>query len=238
MPIGKAQGLFRPERPGRRAVHHRHAAAQRHRHPAHRPRARQYAAGHPHPPRADAGQGRAVGGRHRPCRHRDPDGGRAPARRASRRSAPISAATNSSSKVWEWKAESGGADHPPAAPPRRVVRLGERALHDGRGLFEGRHSRCSSSFTSAACSIATSGWSIGTRSFQTAISDLEVETREVQGKFWHLRYPLADGSGRDLGRDHAAGDDARRHGGRGASRRRALHGAGRQAAQACRSPAG
>ncbi len=31
--------------------------------------------------------------------------------------------------------------------------------------------------------------------FQTAISDLEVETREVQGKFWTLRYPLGDGSG-------------------------------------------
>jgi valyl-tRNA synthetase len=31
--------------------------------------------------------------------------------------------------------------------------------------------------------------------FQTAISDLEVETREVQGHFWHLKYPLADGSG-------------------------------------------
>ncbi|HEY6916933.1 MAG TPA: valine--tRNA ligase, partial [Allosphingosinicella sp.] len=31
--------------------------------------------------------------------------------------------------------------------------------------------------------------------FKTAISDLEVETREVQGKFWHLKYPLADGSG-------------------------------------------
>jgi valyl-tRNA synthetase len=29
--------------------------------------------------------------------------------------------------------------------------------------------------------------------FQTAISDLEVETREVDGLFWHLRYPLADG---------------------------------------------
>ena len=27
----------------------------------------------------------------------------------------------------------------------------------------------------------------------TAISDLEVETREVQGKFWHVRYPLEDG---------------------------------------------
>jgi valyl-tRNA synthetase len=31
--------------------------------------------------------------------------------------------------------------------------------------------------------------------FGTAISDLEVETNEVAGKFWTLRYPLADGSG-------------------------------------------
>jgi valyl-tRNA synthetase len=31
--------------------------------------------------------------------------------------------------------------------------------------------------------------------FQTAISDLEVETRDVQGKFWTLSYPLADDSG-------------------------------------------
>jgi valyl-tRNA synthetase len=31
--------------------------------------------------------------------------------------------------------------------------------------------------------------------FGTAISDLEVETKEVQGKFWHLNYPLEDGSG-------------------------------------------
>jgi valyl-tRNA synthetase len=29
--------------------------------------------------------------------------------------------------------------------------------------------------------------------FQTAISDLEVETREVKGHFWHFRYPLAEG---------------------------------------------
>ncbi len=30
--------------------------------------------------------------------------------------------------------------------------------------------------------------------FQTAISDLEVETREVKGQFWHFRYPIDDGS--------------------------------------------
>ena len=31
--------------------------------------------------------------------------------------------------------------------------------------------------------------------FQSAISDLEVETRDMAGKFWTLRYPLEDGSG-------------------------------------------
>ena len=30
--------------------------------------------------------------------------------------------------------------------------------------------------------------------FQTAISDLEVENREVKGHFWHFKYPLADGT--------------------------------------------
>ena len=29
--------------------------------------------------------------------------------------------------------------------------------------------------------------------FETAISDIEVEQKEVNGHFWHLRYPLADG---------------------------------------------
>ncbi|MBJ7502413.1 MAG: valine--tRNA ligase, partial [Sphingopyxis sp.] len=37
---------------------------------------------------------------------------------------------------------------------------------------------------------------------RTAISDLEVETHEVQGGFWHFRYPLADGVTLDDGRDY------------------------------------
>src|SRR3546814_18445631 len=36
----------------------------------------------------------------------------------------------------------------------------------------------------------------------TAISDLEVETNEVQGGFWHFKYPLADGVTTGDGRDH------------------------------------
>src|SRR5205809_738782 len=31
--------------------------------------------------------------------------------------------------------------------------------------------------------------------FQTAISDLEVEQREVDGQYWHFAYPLEDGTG-------------------------------------------
>ncbi len=37
---------------------------------------------------------------------------------------------------------------------------------------------------------------------KTAISDLEVETHEIQGSFWHFKYPLADGVTLDDGRDY------------------------------------
>ncbi len=36
--------------------------------------------------------------------------------------------------------------------------------------------------------------------FQSAISDLEVENREVRGNLWHLRYPIADAAARPSGR--------------------------------------
>ena len=37
---------------------------------------------------------------------------------------------------------------------------------------------------------------------KTAISDLEVETREIKGHFWRFRYPLADGVRLDSGADY------------------------------------
>ena len=97
-------------------------------------------------------------------------------------------------KVWEWKEESGGQI------TRQLRRLGcsmdwsnERFTMD-----EG--------FTRAVLKVFVQLHREGLLyrdkrlvnwdpKFQSAISDLEVETREVQGKFWHLRYPLADGSG-------------------------------------------
>ena len=58
---------------------------------------------------------------------------------------------------------------------------------------------------------------------KSAVSDLEVESEEEDGFLWHIRYPLADGSGSAGGGHHAAGDHARRHRGDGAPRGRTLH---------------
>jgi valyl-tRNA synthetase len=97
-------------------------------------------------------------------------------------------------RVWQWKEESGGEI------TRQLRRLGcsmdwanERFTMD-----EG--------FTRAVVKVFVQLYRDGLLyrdkrlvnwdpKFGTAISDLEVETREVQGKFWHLAYPLADGSG-------------------------------------------
>ena len=97
-------------------------------------------------------------------------------------------------KVWAWKAESGGQI------TQQLRRLGcsmdwanERFTMD-----EG--------FSKAVLKVFVElhrqgllyrdkrlvNWDPG---LGTAISDLEVETREVKGSFWRLRYPLADGSG-------------------------------------------
>ena len=61
-------------------------------------------------------------------------------------------------------------------------------------------------------------WDPGSRS---AISDLEVEEREVTDTLYQIAYPLEDGSGEVVGRDRAPRDDARGHRDRGEPRRRA-----------------
>ncbi len=97
-------------------------------------------------------------------------------------------------KVWDWKEESGGEI------TRQLRRLGcsmdwanERFTMD-----EG--------FSKAVLKVFVElhrqgliyrdkrlvNWDPG---LGTAISDLEVETREVKGGFWRIRYPLEDGSG-------------------------------------------
>jgi valyl-tRNA synthetase len=104
-------------------------------------------------------------------------------------------------KVWKWKAESGGTI------TGQLRRLGCSMDWSREQFTMDPH------FTRAVVKVFVDlynegllyrdkrlvNWDPGLR---TAISDLEVETREVQGKFWHFRYPLADGVRLPDGRDH------------------------------------
>jgi hypothetical protein len=212
MPIGKARARSarRATRPSPSPSSSRRRTSPGSLHIGH---ALDNAAGHSRPPCASAGQGCLVGGRHRSCRHRHADGGRAQSlARAS--SASSSAAKPSSSMCGNGRA-SRAADHAPAPPPRRLVRLGERALHDGRGLSPSAvGDRCSSSSSARACSIATSAWSIGTRisAPPSPISKSRPRKTTASSGTSPIRSPTER---HDLGRHHAPRDDAGRHGGRG-----------------------
>jgi len=96
--------------------------------------------------------------------------------------------------VWEWKAQSGGAI------TRQLRRLGASCdwANERFTMDEG----FSRAVTRVFVQLHREGLLYRDKRlvnwdphFRTAISDLEVETREVNGKFWHLSYPLADGSG-------------------------------------------
>lgn len=97
-------------------------------------------------------------------------------------------------KVWQWKAESGGAI------TGQLRRLGcSMDWSDERFTMD-------EGFSKAVLKVFVElhkqgllyrdkrlvNWDPG---LGTAISDLEVETTDVKGGFWHLKYPLADGSG-------------------------------------------
>ena len=96
--------------------------------------------------------------------------------------------------VWEWKAESGGTI------TRQLRRLGASCdwTHERFTMDPG--------FSAAVTKVFVDLYHEGLLyrdkrlvnwdpKLGTAISDLEVEYREVDGSMWHFRYPLEDGSG-------------------------------------------
>ncbi len=97
-------------------------------------------------------------------------------------------------KVWEWKAESGGTI------TGQLRRLGCSMDWSREQFTMDPH------FTKAVVKVFVDLHKQGLiyrdkrlvnwdPKFRTAISDLEVETRETNGHFWHIKYPLSDGSG-------------------------------------------
>ncbi|MEP3226565.1 MAG: valine--tRNA ligase [Parasphingorhabdus sp.] len=104
-------------------------------------------------------------------------------------------------KVWEWKEESGGAI------TGQLRRLGcsmdwsnERFTMD-----EGMNAAVLKVFVD----LYNDGLIYRDKrlvnwdpALKTAISDLEVETTDIKGSFWHFKYPLADGGKLDNGQDY------------------------------------
>src|SRR5688500_2322842 len=97
-------------------------------------------------------------------------------------------------KVWEWKAESGGQI------TRQLRRLGA-SCDWANERFTMDEGFCRA-VTKVFVELHRRGLAYRDKrlvswdpKFRTAISDLEVETREVPGKFWHIRYPLEGGGG-------------------------------------------
>ncbi|MDM7956019.1 valine--tRNA ligase [Blastomonas sp.] len=104
-------------------------------------------------------------------------------------------------KVWEWKEESGGQI------TRQLRRLGCSMDWSREQFTMDPH------FSTAVLKVFVDLYNQGLiyrdkrlvnwdPKLKTAISDLEVETREIKGSFWHFRYPLADGVTLEDGRDH------------------------------------
>ncbi|ARU17181.1 valine--tRNA ligase [Croceicoccus marinus] len=103
--------------------------------------------------------------------------------------------------VWEWKEESGGTI------TRQLRRLGCSMDWSREQFTMDEH------FSKAVLKVFVDLYNQGLiyrdkrlvnwdPALGTAISDLEVETREVQGSFWHFRYPLADGVTLESGQDY------------------------------------
>jgi valyl-tRNA synthetase len=97
-------------------------------------------------------------------------------------------------KVWEWKHESGGTI------TKQLRRLGCSMDWSREQFTMDPH------FTKAVVKVFVDLYNQGLiyrdkrlvnwdPKLKTAISDLEVETKEVKGSFWRFRYPFADGSG-------------------------------------------
>ena len=217
-----------PGAEGRRAVHHRDPAAERDGLAAYGPRAQQHAAGHSLPLRADARPRRAVAARHRPCRHRHPDGGRAAIDGAAGARPPRHRPRQIPRTRLAMEGRERRRHRQPVEAARRLLRLVARTLHDGRGpVARGREGVR----RTAPRRPDLQGQAAGQLGPETAHRDLRSRSAAGRGQGQSLVSALSD-RGQDFQPrrsldvcrrgDDAARDDARRH--------RRCHASGQRAA--------
>ncbi len=206
-------------------LRHQHAAAQRHRRAAPRPRHHRDARRHHDPLPSHARRRDALGPRRGPRRHRHADRGRA--RAGQRRHGPPPDRARGLRRARLGLGAPLQEPHPgPAPPPRRLLRLGARALHAGRGA-DARRPR-------GLRAPLRGGAGLSRRAHHQLVSglperDLRPRSRD-RGHAGHaLLRSLSAGAARRRGAhalhhrgDDAPGDDPGRHRRRRQSQRRAL----------------
>ncbi|WP_290847260.1 valine--tRNA ligase, partial [Henriciella sp.] len=116
-------------------------------------------------------------------------------------------------RVWEWKEKSGGQII------QQLKRLGASCDWENERFTMGDRDNPDDQMQEAVRKVFVDLYDQGLiyrdkrlvnwdPHFQTAISDLEVEQKEVQGAFWHLRYPLApDENGNPVTYEHPLKDE-------------------------------
>ena len=97
-------------------------------------------------------------------------------------------------KVWEWKAKSG------ATITQQMRRMGDSVSWDHE--YFTMDEKLSATVTETFVRLYEEGLIYRGKRLvswdpvlKSAVSDLEVESEEEDGHLWHIRYPLADGSG-------------------------------------------
>lgn len=101
-------------------------------------------------------------------------------------------------RVWEWKEESGGKI------VGQLKRLGASCDWSRLAFTMGEKDDPDNQMVQAVLKVFIDLYNEGLiyrdkrlvnwdPHFETAISDLEVEPKEINGHYWHLKYPLADG---------------------------------------------
>ena len=106
-------------------------------------------------------------------------------------------------RVWQWKEESGGKI------VEQLKRLGASCDWSRLRFTMGERENPDNQMVEAVRKVFVELYNEGLiyrdkrlvnwdPHFQTAISDLEVEMKEVKGHYWHLRYPLVDADGHEV----------------------------------------
>ncbi len=187
------------------------------------------------PVRAHARQGRAVAARHRPRRHRDPDGGRAAVDGAPAARPPRDGPREVPGAGLGMEGGVRRHHHPPAQAARRVVRLVARALHHGRGLVARGAQGVRRALPRRADLQGQAAGQLGPEAAHRDLRPRSAAGRGAAGISGTSSYPL-EGKTFDPDdhidlhhrRHHAAGDHAGRRRGRGASGEREAQAPDRQ----------